>query len=81
MQPWWRPPRGHYGGIGHPHHASHVGRGQPALLVVVGSRELPAFVLTILLVVLVVSSIVNSTDIDVDNDILMDEFSKNVLLV
>ena len=34
------------GGVGHPHHASHVGRGQPALLVVIGSRELPAFILT-----------------------------------
>ena len=37
------------GGVGHPHHPSHVGRGQPTLLVVVASRQLPAFVLTILL--------------------------------
>ena len=34
------------GGVGHPHHTSHVGRAQPALLVVVSARELPAFILT-----------------------------------
>ena len=33
------------GGVGHPHHSSHVGRGQPALLVVVSPGELPAFIL------------------------------------
>ena len=34
------------GGVGHPHHTSHVGCAQPALLVVVSARELPAFILT-----------------------------------
>ena len=43
------------GGVGHPHHSSHVGRGQPTLLVVVGPRELPAFILEILLVSVVLS--------------------------
>ena len=33
------------GGVGHSHHAPHVGRGQPALLVVVGPGEFPAFIL------------------------------------
>ena len=33
------------GGVGHPHHAPHVGRGQPALLVVVGPGQLPAILL------------------------------------
>ena len=34
------------GGVGHPHHTSHVGCAQPALLVVVSARELPAYILT-----------------------------------
>ena len=33
------------GGVGHPHHAPHVGRGEPALLVVVGAGELPPVLL------------------------------------
>ena len=33
------------GGVGHPHHAPHIGRGQPALLVVVGPGQLPAILL------------------------------------
>ena len=33
------------GGVGHPHHASHVGGGEPALLVVVGAGELPPVLL------------------------------------
>ena len=33
------------GGVGHPHHAPHVGGGEPALLVVVGAGELPPVLL------------------------------------
>ena len=32
-------------GVGHPHHAPHVGRGKPALLVVVGAGQLPTVLL------------------------------------
>ena len=33
------------GGVGDPHHAPHVGGGEPALLVVVGAGQLPPVLL------------------------------------